>query len=112
MRGYITAKIFRYNPATDKEAYFKSYKILVEEEISVLLLLDRIQKEIDPTLSFKSFCCGLQMCGSCLVRIDGKKKFACLTIIKPGMNISIEPYKYPDSHIKDLVVKYTDDVED
>ena len=76
-----------------------------DEEVSVLVLLNRIQKEIDPTLSFRSYCCGLQMCGSCLMKIDQKKKFACLTLVRPGKRVTIGPVTYPDGHIKDLVVR-------
>lgn len=100
----IRARVFRYDPDTDREPHFKEYQVPTEEKMTVLVLLDRIQKESDPTLSFRSFCCGLQNCRSCLMRINQKKKFACLTLVEPGEEIVIEPLTYPDQHIKDLVV--------
>lgn len=103
MAEVITARIFRYDPDRDREPRYQEYQVDVAEEISVLTLLNRIQIEIDPTLSFRSFCCGLQMCGSCLMRIDRKRRFACLTLVKPGETVTVEPLTYPDSHIKDLV---------
>ena len=105
MADYITAKIFRYDPDTDKEPYFKDYRIESDEQMTVLILLDRIQKELDQTISFRSYCCGLQMCKSCLMKINHKKKFACLTVVKPGDEVTIEPPAYPEGHVKDLVVK-------
>jgi len=108
MNGYITASIFRYDPEKDTEPYYNEYQIKVEEEISVLVLLNRIQEDIDLTLSFRSYCCGLQMCRSCLMKINHKKRFACLTLVKPGEKVVIEPATYPDWHIKDLVVKLAD----
>ena len=105
MGDYITAKIFRYDPDTDKEPYFKAYKVEADEQMTVLILLDRIQKELDQTLSFRSYCCGLQMCKSCLMKINHKKKFACLTTIKPGEEVTVEPPTYPAGHVKDLVIQ-------
>ncbi len=107
MAELITAQVFRYDPDHDSGPRYQEYRIPVEEETSVLVLLNRIQKEIDPTLSFRSFCCGLQMCGSCVMKIDHKKKYACLTLVKPGEKVTVEPLTYPDGHIKDLVTQMT-----
>jgi succinate dehydrogenase/fumarate reductase-like Fe-S protein len=101
----IILSVFRYNPDHEAVPRFQEYRVPVEEETSVLVLLNRIQREMDETLSFRSFCCGLQMCGSCLMKIDHKKKFACLTLVKPGEKVTVEPLTYPDGHIKDLVSK-------
>jgi succinate dehydrogenase/fumarate reductase-like Fe-S protein len=104
----ITARVFRFDPDYDKEPRYQEYPVTVEEETSVLVLLNRIQQEIDPTLSFRSFCCGLQMCRSCLMRIDGKRRFACITLVKPGARITVDPVTFPSGHIKDLVVEMSD----
>ena len=108
MTGKITAKVFRYDPDTDSSPYFKEYEVSADEEMSVLVLLDRIQKEMDPTLSFRSYCCGLQMCRSCLMKINSRKTLACVTLVSPGEETVIEPVSYPEGHVKDLIVK-TDD---
>jgi succinate dehydrogenase/fumarate reductase-like Fe-S protein len=108
MADTVTALVFRYNPDLDTEPRYQEYLVPVEEELSILVLLNRIQQEIDPTLSFRSFCCGLQMCRSCLMKIDGKRKFACFTFVKPGEKVTVEPLTFPDAHIKDLVVRISD----
>jgi succinate dehydrogenase/fumarate reductase-like Fe-S protein len=105
MNNQITAIVFRYDPERDEKPYYDEYRVEAEEEISVLILLNRIHNEIDPTLSFRSFCCGLQMCRSCLLKINHKKRFACMTPVKPGEKVTIEPALYPDGHVKDLVSK-------
>src|SRR5512143_3210616 len=105
MENRITAVVFRCNPDEDKEPRYQEYHLETDEEVSVLALLNRIQKEIDPTLSFRCYCCGLQMCGSCLMTIDQKKRYACLTLVKPGERVTIGPATYPDGHIKDLIVR-------
>ena len=107
MKGYITANVFRYNPENDPQPYYQEYQVEAGEEMSVLVLLNHIQEEIDPTLSFRSYCCGLQTCRSCLMKINHGKRFACLTLVKPGEKVTIEPLTFPDLHIKDLVTKMT-----
>jgi succinate dehydrogenase / fumarate reductase iron-sulfur subunit len=104
MQHYVLANVFRYNPDTDKDPFFKEYKVPVEGQISVLMLLDRIYREQDQSLSFRSYCCGLQMCRSCLMKINQKRKFACLTLVAPGETVVIEPASFPWYHVKDLVV--------
>ncbi len=103
MSDHITAKVFRYDPDKDEAPYMKEYKVGANERMTVLVLLDRIHHSSDETLSFRHYCCGLQMCKSCLMRINGKKRFACLTLVEPGEEIVIEPVTYPENHIKDLV---------
>jgi succinate dehydrogenase/fumarate reductase-like Fe-S protein len=68
MADTITAMVFRYDPDCDSKPRYQEYCVPVEEEISVLVLITRIQQEMDETLSFRSFCCGLQMCRSPLIR--------------------------------------------
>lgn len=105
MSAYIIAEVFRFNPDTDILPYFQEYRVEAEEPVSVLVLLNRIHEEVDNTLSFRSYCCGLQSCRSCLMRINHINKFACLTLVRPGEKVTVEPSTYPDYHIKDLVVK-------
>ena len=109
MADIITARVFRYDPDRDTEPRFQEYHVPVDDDTSVLVLLNRIQQEIDPTLSFRSYCCGLQMCRSCLMRIDGKRRFACITLVKPGAALTVDPLTFPAGHIKDLVVEMNDD---
>jgi succinate dehydrogenase / fumarate reductase iron-sulfur subunit len=104
--NYITAVVFRFDPDKDARPYYMEYRVETDQEISVLVLLNRIQNEVDRTLSFRSYCCGLQMCQSCLVKVNQKKRLACLTLVKPGERIVIDPANYPHLHIKDLVVKF------
>jgi succinate dehydrogenase/fumarate reductase-like Fe-S protein len=104
---HVKARVFRFDPEKDAEPYYVEYRLETDREVSVLVLLNRIQTELDQTLSYRSYCCGLQMCQSCLMKINHKKAFACLTLAKPGEDVVIEPATYPESHTKDLVVKFT-----
>lgn len=109
MEQEITATVFRFDSQADGEPRYDEYRVGAAEEMSVLVLLDRIQREIDPTLGFRSYCCGLQMCRSCLMKIDGKKRLACITLVKPGDAVCIEPAAFPERHIRDLVVSLEDE---
>lgn len=107
MAGCIKARVFRFDRSTDAEPYYDEYLLEAEEATSVLVLIMRIQGSLDRTLSFRGYCCGLQMCRGCLVKINHRKRFACLTLVEPGASVVIEPVAFPDSHIKDLVVEQT-----
>jgi succinate dehydrogenase / fumarate reductase iron-sulfur subunit len=104
MADAVTLRIFRYDPDRDREPWYQEYRVPVEDDTSVLVLLNRIQVEMDETLSFRSYCCGLQMCGSCVMKMDGKKRYACLTLLKPGQKVTLEPASFPSAHVKDLVI--------
>jgi succinate dehydrogenase/fumarate reductase-like Fe-S protein len=101
----VRALVFRFDPEKDEKPHYVEYAVDVAEETYVLVLLDRIQRQIDATLSFRSYCCGLQSCGSCRLRINKIKTFACLTTVKPGDEVVIDPLTFPEDHIKDLVVE-------
>ncbi len=111
MESAVTLLVFRFDPDVYTEPRYQEYVLHPQGELSVLALLNNVQLELDPTLSFRSFCCGLQMCGSCLMRVDGKRRFACITLVKPGESITIDPLTFPEGHIKDLVCEI-DDADD
>lgn len=104
MTGSVFAQVFRYDPERDREPRYDEFLVPAEEEMSVLVLLNRIQQEMDPTLAFRSFCCGLQMCRSCLMRINKRRRYACLTLVAPGEKVIVEPASFPDGHVRDLVI--------
>jgi succinate dehydrogenase/fumarate reductase-like Fe-S protein len=80
MADAITAMIFRYDPDLDTEPRFQEYQVAVRRDVSTCPS-NRIQQEMDETPSFRSFCCGLQFCRSCLMKINGKRRFACITLV-------------------------------
>ena len=104
-KGIIKAKVFRYNPDKDLYPSYKTYDVPVEETLMVLQVLKQIYEEQDRTLAFKYFACGHKFCNSCMMMINGKAKHACMTIVKPGEEVVVEPLKnYPV--IRDLVVDF------
>ncbi len=81
MNATATFRVFRFDPDTDRSPRFDQYEVSFGDPVSVLVLLSRIQKEQDRTLALRDYSCGLQLCGSCLMKINGKKKFACHELV-------------------------------
>ena len=103
MDEHVTAVVFRYDPGVDEAPYYQEYRVPVLGPLVVLRLLSRIHNEIDPTLSIRDYCCGLQLCRSCVLRVNERKRVSCHALIAPGDRVVIEPVRFPEGHLKDLV---------
>ncbi len=105
----ISFKVFRYNPQADAHPYHDTFEIPVEKGITILRALDYIKQNIDPRMSYRSFC-HAGICGSCAMTINGATKLACTTQVWDELKncveenlITIDPIKNFTS-LKDLVV--------
>jgi succinate dehydrogenase / fumarate reductase iron-sulfur subunit len=100
----VTFKIFRYNPEKDKKPYYKSYEIEVDPTDRVLDLLEYVKGNFDGTLSFRRSCAH-GICGSDAMRINGRNRLACKTLVKEleTSKIVVEPILGLQV-IKDLIV--------
>jgi len=98
--------VFRYDPTRQEESRFDRFEIGIEDEslTTILDLLLKIQKEQDPTLSFR-YACRISMCGSCAMVINGRERLACKTVVADlkEKEITIRPLNHFPV-IKDLVV--------
>lgn len=97
-------KIFRFDPETDKEPYFKEYSVEAEPSERILDCLNRIKWEQDGTLSYRHSCAH-GVCGSDAVRINGTCALACQKLVKEyeGQEIVVEPIP-TFKVLKDLIV--------
>ncbi|MDP2644147.1 MAG: 2Fe-2S iron-sulfur cluster-binding protein [Desulfobacterales bacterium] len=77
----ITLKIQRFNPETDDKPGYQSYRVAAAPEDRILDALMKIQRFIDPSLSFRKSCAH-GVCGSDGMRINGKDRLACKTLVK------------------------------
>lgn len=101
----ISVDVFRYTPSTGKKGYFQRVEIESPEAVSVKNLLDRVHS-LDPTFACRTFNCFKGMCGACMVRVNGKNVFGCITLVQPGEYVKIEPHsKY--KVIRDVVVDFS-----
>ncbi|MFF9348181.1 succinate dehydrogenase iron-sulfur subunit [Streptomyces sp. NPDC014734] len=104
---YITAtfRIRRFNPEVSDEVQWQDFQISIDPKERVLDALHKIKWEIDGTLTFRRSCAH-GICGSDAMRINGKNRLACKTLIKdinPEKPITVEAIKGL-TVLKDLVV--------
>jgi succinate dehydrogenase / fumarate reductase iron-sulfur subunit/fumarate reductase iron-sulfur subunit len=60
------------------------FLVHVSDPVTVLDLLRRIQTGPDPSLAFR-YSCRVAMCGTCGVRVDGRSRLACRTVLGPDV---------------------------
>src|SRR5438477_8509957 len=82
----------------------QQFEVPLEERMTVLDALFRVQREHDPSLSFRC-ACRVGMCGTCAMSINGVPRLACKTrpLLLGSNTLTIEPL--PNLPVmKDLVV--------
>ena len=77
----VTVKILRYNPEVSEEAKWESYQVTAEPTDRVLDALHKVKWDLDGSLTFRRSCAH-GVCGSDAMRINGKNRLACKTLIK------------------------------
>ncbi|MBD0734145.1 succinate dehydrogenase iron-sulfur subunit [Streptomyces sp. CBMA29] len=101
----ITLRIRRFNPEVAADAEWVDYQLAVDPKERVLDALHKVKWEIDGSLTFRRSCAH-GICGSDAMRINGKNRLACKTLIKdinPDKPITVEAIKGL-TVLKDLVV--------
>jgi succinate dehydrogenase / fumarate reductase, iron-sulfur subunit len=101
----VTVKILRYNPEVSDEAEWRSYQVTAEPTDRVLDALHKVKWDLDGSLTFRRSCAH-GVCGSDAMRINGRNRLACKTLLKdvnPSEPITVEPIKGLPV-LKDLVV--------
>jgi len=76
----VNFHVTRYNPASDRAPYVKTYAIPVQSGMTVLDGLHYIKDNVDPTLAWR-YSCRMGVCGSCGMLLNGKPTLACNTQI-------------------------------
>jgi succinate dehydrogenase / fumarate reductase, iron-sulfur subunit len=103
----INLKIQRYNSETDERPYFQEYTLEADPNERLLDALMNIKRFQDGSLGFRKSCAH-GVCGSDAMRINGKDRLACKTLIKEivtndGDTITVEPQRYLPIQ-RDLIV--------
>ncbi len=101
----VTLKIRRFDPDTSPQHFWQEFTVSVFPTDRILDCLHKIKWEQDGTLTFRRSC-GHGICGSDAMRINGKNRLACKTLVK-DLNtkkpITVEPIKGLTAE-KDLIV--------
>jgi succinate dehydrogenase / fumarate reductase iron-sulfur subunit len=101
----VTLRLRRYNPEVDDEPHWENYRVSVHSTDRLLDALHTIKWEQDGSLTFRRSCAH-GVCGSDAMRINGKNRLACKTLLKdlnPDKPITVEPIQGLPVE-KDLVV--------
>ncbi len=106
----ITITIERFNPQSDTAPRLQSYRVDVTPDQRVLDALIDIKRNQDATLGFR-YSCAHGVCGSDAMRINGKDRLACKTLLKQvvakaGDNIELRPLRNMPVE-RDLMVDQT-----
>ncbi|MGW0992816.1 succinate dehydrogenase iron-sulfur subunit [Streptomyces sp. NPDC002520] len=101
----VTLRIRRFNPEVSAEVHWEDFQLEMDPKERVLDGLNKIKWDLDGTLTYRRSCAH-GICGSDAMRINGKNRLACKTLIKdvnPEKPITVEPIKGLTA-LKDLVV--------
>lgn len=105
----VDISIYRYYPEIDKSPYMQTFSLSIPEKSDpmLLVLLERIKSEQDPTLAFRRSC-REGVCGSDGMNINGKNGLACVTHFSQLKTDTIILRPLPGFPvIRDLVVDMT-----
>ncbi len=103
-----TLKIRRYDPESGKPAYWQEFDVDLDPERSVLDAILQAKAREDGSIGIRCSC-QAAICGSCGVRINGKSRLACNTLLEvaeqtaPNGAIVVEPMGNMPV-LKDLIV--------
>jgi len=101
----VTMMVRRYNPEVDSEPKWQDFDLTMFGTDRVLDALHKIKWELDGSLSFRRSCAH-GVCGSDAMRINGRNRLACKTLLKDldlSQPIYVEPIKGLEVE-KDLIV--------
>lgn len=107
----IILDIQRFNPETDEKPYMQSYAVDVDPNERLLDALMQVKRFQDGSLGFRKSCAH-GVCGSDAMRINGKDRLACKTLIKDvaeqeGDTVTVAPLRYLPVQ-RDLIVDQTE----
>ena len=77
----VTFRIARFLPEVDTEPHWEEYTVPLYPTDRVLTALEKIKGELDGSLTFRRSC-GHGICGSDAMRINGRNRLACKTLVK------------------------------
>ncbi|TJY72452.1 succinate dehydrogenase iron-sulfur subunit [Arthrobacter sp. CAU 1506] len=101
----VTLKVRRYDPEVSAEARWDEFKVTMYGTDRVLDALHKVKWEHDGSVSFRRSCAH-GVCGSDAMRINGRNRLACKTLLKDldtSKPITVEPIKGLPVE-KDLIV--------
>ena len=102
MSDLAVVKVFRFDPAVDKEPRYETFDGISYADRTVLEVIETIYEEYDPSLAFRQGCTN-GTCAGCAIVVNGEPVLACQKLAEREMVIEPHP-KF--QIIKDLVVDF------
>ncbi len=102
MPDLAVVKVFRFDPAVDKEPRYETFDGIPYEDRSVLEVIEIIYEKYDQSLAFRQGC-NNGTCTGCALVVNGEPVLACQKSAVKEMVIEPHP-KF--QIIKDLVVDF------
>jgi len=100
---FIKVKVFRFDPAVDKEPRYQTYRVPFEKGMSAMSALDYIYQTLDSTVAYYDHAaCDLGICARCAGKINGKPGLLCQTVI--AEDVTLEPVS-KSKVLRDLLTK-------
>jgi len=100
-------RILRFNPEQNEKSNYQTFRVKIDNRMTVLDALENIKHEQDASLTFRRSCRS-GICGSCAMRINGLAKLACKTRARTEAErhgeVLVEPMLNMAPVIRDLVV--------
>ena len=101
----VTLRISRFNPESEQGSYWQDFTVTMHGTDRVLDAMHEIKWHLDGSLTFRRSCAH-GICGSDAMRINGRNRLACKTLLKDldiSKPITVEPIKGLPVE-KDLIV--------
>ncbi len=99
--GQLTVRVWRGG----ETGAFETFKVPRQEKQTVLDVVTYIQRNIDPTLTYR-FSCRVGVCGSCAMTVNGRGRWTCrsnISDIAPEDELELAPLRNLPV-VKDLMV--------
>lgn len=82
----VRVRIYRYDPATDREPRYDSFEVPYRPLMRILDVLDYVHETLEVDVGYRWLCTS-KKCGSCAVNVNGSPKLACWDEALPEMVI-------------------------
>jgi fumarate reductase iron-sulfur subunit len=104
----IAIECLRYNPETDTEPRYQTWRVPFSDDMSVLQGLQYIKDHLDGSLTFR-WSCRMAICGSCGMMVNGVPQLSCHTFLRDlfPKKVRVEPLEHFPI-IRDLAIDQTD----
>ena len=77
----MEVEVLRYNPETDEEPYWQSFRVPCDPDWVVLDAINWIKDNADDSLSYR-WSCHMAVCGSCGMMVNGEPTLSCKAFLR------------------------------